>query len=66
MVKTKKNKKGLAEAFAAKKKTVNKLNPFDIRTVRQKQKIVGRKSKNDVGKPGVARAKAIKVVRQLL
>jgi len=29
---------------------------------RPKQKILGRKTKNDVGKPGVARAKAIQKV----
>ena len=62
MAKTKKNKKGMAEAIAAKKGGIVKLNPFDIRTVRTKQKVLGRKTKNDIGKPGVARAKAIQVV----
>ena len=65
MAKTKKNKKGMAEAIAAKKSGVVKLNPFDMRTVRTKQKVLGRRTKNDVGKPGVARAKAIQVVSLL-
>ena len=67
MAKTKKNRAGLSEKIAKKanktKATQGKLNPFDIRFVKSKQKILGRKEKNDVGKPGIARAKAIEKVR---
>ena len=65
MAKTKKNRAGLSEKIANKsqKSKVDKLNPFDIRFVKSKQKILGRKEKTDVGKPGVARAKAIQKVK---
>ena len=64
MAKTKKNRAGLSEKIASKKQKakVAKLNPFDIRFVKSKQKVLGRKEKNDVGKPGIARAKAIQKV----
>ena len=64
MAKTKKNRAGLSEKIAIKsqKKKAEKLNPFDVRFVKSKQKILGRKEKTDVGKPGVARAKAIQKV----
>ena len=64
MAKTKKNRAGLSEKIANKtqKAAVAKLNPFDIRFVKSKQKILGRKEKIDVGKPGIARAKAIQKV----
>ena len=64
MAKTKKNRAGLSEKIASKtqKAKVAKLNPFDIRFVKSKQKVLGRKEKNDVGKPGIARAKAIQKV----
>jgi len=68
MAKTNKNRKGMAERVAAKakaKKTA-KLNPFDIRFVKSKQVVLGRKNKNDVGKPGVARAKAIQKRKETL
>ena len=66
MAKTKKNRAGLSEKIAIKsqKKKTDKLNPFDVRFVKSKQKILGRKEKTDVGKPGVARAKAIQKVSQ--
>ena len=65
MAKTKKNRAGLSEKIAHKnlKSKAAKLNPFDIRFVKSKQKILGRREKNDVGKPGIARAKAIQKVR---
>jgi len=68
MAKTNKNKKGMAERIAAKTKAKKtpKLNPFDIRFVKSKQVILGRKNKNDVGKPGVARAKAIQKRKETL
>ena len=64
MAKTKKNRAGLSEKIANKtqKAAMTKLNPFDIRFVKSKQKILGRKEKIDVGKPGIARAKAIQKV----
>ena len=65
MAKTKKNRAGLSERIAKKanKSSSAKLNPFDIRFIKSKQKVLGRKEKNDVGKPGVARAKAIQKVK---
>ena len=67
MAKTKKNRAGLSEKIAIKsqKKKADKLNPFDVRFVKSKQKILGRKEKTDVGKPGVARAKAIQKVSDI-
>jgi len=61
MAKTKKNRHGLAEKIANKKSTKqsDKLNPFDIRVTKQKTKILGRKSKNEYGKPGISRNKAL-------
>lgn len=35
------------------------LNPFEVHVNRQKYEVLGRKKKNDIGLPGVARAKAI-------
>ena len=68
MAKTKKNRAGMSEKIAKKsqKAKVEKLNPFDIRFIKSKQKILGRKEKADVGKPGIARAKAIQKVIQSL
>ena len=40
-----------------------KSNPFEVKVNRQKFDILGRKTKNDVGLPGVSRSKAIKKVR---
>ncbi|XP_027568580.1 nucleolar protein 14 [Pipra filicauda] len=40
--------------------TVVKSNPFEVKVNRQKFDILGRKTKNDVGLPGVSRSKAIK------
>ncbi|XP_075565197.1 nucleolar protein 14 isoform X2 [Pelecanus crispus] len=37
-----------------------KSNPFEVKVNRQKFNILGRKTKNDVGLPGVSRSKAIK------
>ncbi|XP_071413005.1 nucleolar protein 14 [Pithys albifrons albifrons] len=39
---------------------VVKSNPFEVKVNRQKFDILGRKTKNDVGLPGVSRSKAIK------
>lgn len=43
---------------------VVKSNPFEVKVNRQKFDILGRKTKNDVGLPGVSRSKAIKKVRK--
>lgn len=45
---------------------VVKSNPFEVKVNRQKFDILGRKTKNDVGLPGVSRSKAIKKVRGYL
>merc|ERR1712051_196295 len=60
MAKTKKNRRGMAEKAASKPKSaVKRLNPFDVRFVKNpKQTVIGRKVKKDVGKPGQARIKA--------
>ncbi|NWU57084.1 NOP14 protein, partial [Dromas ardeola] len=41
-------------------------NPFEVKVNRQKFNILGRKTKNDVGLPGVSRSKAIKKRTQTL
>ncbi|XP_059326908.1 nucleolar protein 14 isoform X1 [Ammospiza nelsoni] len=43
-----------------------KSNPFEVKVNRQKFDILGRKTKNDVGLPGVSRSKAIKKRNQTL
>jgi nucleolar protein 14 len=59
-VRNKAKRKRLSEravkSNAQKKKT---LNPFEVHVNRQKYDVLGRKTKNDTGLPGVARAKAI-------
>lgn len=62
MVKTK--KKNLSESVQHKSK--KQLNPFEVHINRDKQKVLGRKSKNDRGLPGVSRAKAINRRKQNL
>ncbi|XP_072742534.1 nucleolar protein 14 homolog [Anoplolepis gracilipes] len=59
MVKAK--KKNLSEFAQQKRAQKNKkqLNPFEVHINRDKQNVLGRKSKNDRGLPGVSRAKAI-------
>ncbi|KFV59916.1 Nucleolar protein 14, partial [Tyto alba] len=41
-------------------------NPFEVKVNRQKFNVLGRKTKNDVGLPGVSRSKAIKKRTQTL
>ncbi|VVC31959.1 Nucleolar protein 14 [Cinara cedri] len=41
------------------KKNEKKLNPFEVHINNKKFTILGRKSKNEVGKPGIARSKSI-------
>lgn len=62
MVKTK--KKNLSESIQQKNK--KQLNPFEVHINRDKQKVLGRKSKNDRGLPGISRAKAINRRKQSL
>lgn len=58
MVKAKKrNQSELAQHKRAQSK--KQLNPFEVHINREKQKVLGRKNKNDRGVPGVSRAKAI-------
>ncbi|XP_036146069.1 nucleolar protein 14 homolog [Monomorium pharaonis] len=62
MVKTK--KKNLSETV--KQKNKKRLNPFEVHINRDKQKVLGRKSKNDHGLPGISRAKVINRRKQSL
>lgn len=39
-----------------------KLNPFELHINNKKFTILGRKSKNEVGQPGIARSKSIQKV----
>lgn len=43
-----------------------KNNPFEVKINRKKFDILGRKTKHDVGLPGVSRSKAINKVREKL
>jgi nucleolar protein 14 len=38
-------------------------NPFEVKVNRQKFQVLGRKTRHDVGLPGVSRARAIRKVR---
>lgn len=42
-----------------------KNNPFEVKINRKKFDILGRKTKHDVGLPGVSRSKAINKVRRV-
>lgn len=53
----KRNLSELAQHNRAQSK--KQLNPFEVHINREKQKVLGRKNKNDRGIPGVSRAKAI-------
>lgn len=59
-------KRGLADKVR-KTKTSNEIknNPFEVKINRKKFDILGRKTKHDVGLPGVSRSKAIKKVRDI-
>jgi len=49
------------------KKTKEKQpNPFELHINKKKFSILGRKSKNEVGKPGIARSKSIQKVIYIL
>ncbi|KAJ9577288.1 hypothetical protein L9F63_006127 [Diploptera punctata] len=59
-VKNKAKKKNLSDKIAKPKLAKKKvMNPFEVHVNRQKYNVLGRKTKNDRGLPGVARTKAI-------
>ncbi|XP_009562940.2 nucleolar protein 14 [Cuculus canorus] len=71
MGKAAKRKRKVSMAFAAKGPVKSALamvrsNPFEVKVNRQKFNILGRKTKNDVGLPGVSRSKAIRKRTQTL
>jgi len=47
-----------------KKNKEKQLNPFELHINNKKFTILGRKSKNEVGKPGIARSKSIQKVHK--
>lgn len=49
-----------------KKNKEKELNPFELHINNKKFTILGRKSKNEVGKPGIARSKSIQKVYEFL
>lgn len=62
MAKVKNKKSNLADAYAKRRKQQTQkktLTPFEIHVNKDKQNVLGRKSKADRGLPGIARAKAI-------
>ena len=72
MAKTKKNRAGLSEKIAIKsqKKKAEKLNPFDVRFVKSKQKILGRKRKQtwasrELPEPRLFRRLALRFIRHV-
>lgn len=66
MVKVKnKNNIGISDKLHSKKtkaKFKKQLNPFEVHINKEKFKVLGKRSKNDRGLPGVSRAKAMKKV----
>lgn len=57
-------KRSLADKVRKAKTTKEiKNNPFEVKINRKKFDVLGRKSKHDVGLPGVSRSKAITKVR---
>lgn len=61
----KREKKAFQQA-QKKKPDIKKLNPFEVYITRPKHKILGQKSKDDHGLPGVSRGKAFRKVKLLL
>lgn len=68
MVKMKNKKKNFSENVNNKKQlsSIKKLNPFEVHVNKEKMKVLGKKTKNDRGLPGVSRAKAVKKRNQTL
>lgn len=48
------------------KDSVKKLNPFEVHINKQKFQVLGQKTKNDRGLPGVSRERAINKVNTIL
>ncbi|KAI5693520.1 hypothetical protein M8J75_000598 [Diaphorina citri] len=59
MAKTKKNRKSTVDLIKKVSKKQASLNPFEVHVNKAKFNVLGQKSKNDVGLPGVSRNKAI-------
>lgn len=60
-------KRSLADKVRkSKTSTEIKNNPFEVKINRKKFEVLGRKSKHDVGLPGVSRSKAINKVRSII
>lgn len=59
MAKTKKNRKSAVDVIKKVSKKQTSKNPFEVHVNKAKFKVLGQKSKNDVGLPGVSRSKAI-------
>lgn len=65
MGKVQKKKRSLADKVRkTKTSTEIKNNPFEVKINRKKFEVLGRKTKHDVGLPGVSRSKAINKVSQ--
>ena len=58
---TRKRSRSNNVAITKKKKAA--VNPFEIRLNRKKHEVIGQKNKNDVGRPGLSRSKAIEKVK---
>lgn len=57
----------LADTTAMKnKKSTTVVNPFEIRFVKEKMSVVNRKRTKEVGKPGLARSRAIQIRKETL
>lgn len=65
MVKVKKNLSELVQQRRA-QKDKKQLNPFEVHINKDKQKVLGKRNKNDRGLPGISRAKAINKRKQSL
>ncbi|KAM4709591.1 nucleolar protein 14 [Discoglossus pictus] len=59
-------KKGKAPAAAIKARSEVRDNPFEVKINKQKFTVLGKKSKHDVGLPGVSKSKAMKKRKETL
>ena len=64
MVKPQKKRSLVDKVRKSKTSAEIKNNPFEVKINRKKFEVLGRKSKHDVGLPGVSRSKAIEKVRK--
>ena len=64
MVKPQKKRSLVDKVRKSKSSAEIKNNPFEVKINRKKFEVLGRKSKHDVGLPGVSRSKAINKVRK--